>query len=155
MVQASAGNGRRTRERMKRGKLTAAGLLVLPALIVSCRRPIPPAADRDAIAGKGSAIDLLAPDAQVLEDGKRETLDEYLGGHLPADIAFAQAVQNTRTAMIVRQEGTTAWTTETSQSNGRFNSREIDSIGTELMVLSRTPEGWRIRAIHWSGHANR
>jgi len=145
-----------------------ASALLLLTLCASCKRPIPPAADRDVIAGavnafhdalargdEGAAVGLLAPDVQVLEEGVRQSRDEYLREHLGADIAFAKTVPGKRTEMIVRQEGAIAWTTATSESKGAFMGREIDSAGTELMVLSRTSEGWRIRAIHWSSHANR
>ena len=35
-----------------------------------------------------AALELLAPDAQILESGSSETLAEYRAHHLPADIAF-------------------------------------------------------------------
>ena len=38
------------------------------------------------------ALALLADDAVILESGGVETRDEYRSHHLPADIAFAQAV---------------------------------------------------------------
>jgi len=49
--------------------------------------------------------------------------------------------------------GDAAWATSTTETAGTFQSRPIDSIGTELMVLSRETGGWRIRAIHWSSRA--
>jgi hypothetical protein len=145
-----------------------AALFFAVACLVSCRREMPVAPDRESITGavnafhaalaegnEGAAVTLLAPDVQILEEGARQSRDEYLHEHLGADIAFAKAVPSKRSAMIVRQEGTTAWTTATTESKGTFMGREINSAGTELMVLSQTPEGWRIRAIHWSSHANR
>jgi hypothetical protein len=39
-----------------------------------------------------------------------------------------------------------------SRTNGTFHEREIDSIAVELVVLSKSSAGWRIRAIHWSSH---
>ncbi len=137
------------------------------ALLSSCQRPIPAADDRDAIAAtvngfhtaleKGepaAAMTLLADDAQVLEMGVRETREQYSGEHLTADTRFAKAVASTRSAMVVRQEGAVAWTTQQSRSEGRFMSREVNADGTELMVLAKTPDGWRIRAIHWSSHSH-
>lgn len=145
----------------------ATGLLFLITL-ASCRRPLPPAADREAIVatiedfhqalsnGDGvRASTLLAADAQVLESGDRQTREEYLHDHLPADLEFAKAVPSTRTPPVVRQDGNVAWTTSNSRSVGSFNGRNLDSDGTELMVLSKEPDGWRIRAIHWSGHSHR
>ena len=138
-------------------------LLLVVAALPSCRRPIPTAPDRETIAqtvaafhdalakGDGAgAMHLLADTAEVLEMGSRETRAEYERSHLAADIAFAKAVPTTHTAMVVRQEGEVAWITSTSKSVGEFNGRQIDSAGTELMVLHKTADGWRIRAIHWS-----
>ena len=33
--------------------------------------------------------------------------------------------------------------------------RQVNSSGAELMVLSRTPQGWRITAIDWSSRTRR
>jgi len=153
---------------MKRTTLLAIAWPFLLGLPASCRRPIPTAPDREAIAAavdgfhaalaKGdanAATELLAADAQVLENGDRQTREEYLAEHLPADVEFARAVQSTRTGLVVRQESDVAWTTSTSRSRGTFRGRETDSDGTEIMVWSKTAGGWRIRAIHWSGHPHK
>lgn len=142
-------------------------LCTAATLIVSCRRPFPTAPDRETIAGKVSAfhdalargdraaaMGLLAPDAQILESGHHQTREEYAQEHLDSDIAFAQAVPNTRGAMIVRQEGAVAWATSTGRSAGTFRGREVNAENAELMVLVKTEDGWRIRAIHWSNHSH-
>lgn len=106
--------------------------------------------------GDGSAaMALLAPDATVLESGDSQTRAEYERHHLREDIEFAKAVPSTRSSPEVRKEGPCAWTTATSETAGSFGGRAIPSKGTELMVLTQTPAGWRIRAIHWSSHAVR
>lgn len=102
-----------------------------------------------------AAVRLLAADAIILESGGMETKAEYLAHHLPADIAFAQAVARERGPMTVTIRGDVAWAASTSRVEGRFRDREIDSRGAELMVLARTPDGWRIVAIHWSSRASR
>jgi ketosteroid isomerase-like protein len=99
-----------------------------------------------------AALALLAPDAEVLESGDRETRAEYRAHHLPADIEFARAVRSERGPVRVRVRGDVAWASTTSVTRGRFRGREVDSAGAELMVLVRTPAGWRIAAIHWSSH---
>ena len=145
-------------------------LLVLCAFVLSlwsCRKPMPTAPDREAIAttvsafhdalakgDRGAAMALLAPDAQILETGHRESREEYENGHLGSDIEFAKAVPSTRGALIVRQEGNIAWTTAAGRSKGTFKGREIDAENAELMVLMKTEAGWRIRAIHWSSHTH-
>ncbi|MEQ9569649.1 MAG: DUF4440 domain-containing protein [Longimicrobiales bacterium] len=98
-----------------------------------------------------TVLGLLAPDARVLEGGGIETVEEYSGGHLPADMAFAQAVPRERSELEVRIEGDLAWVTSTSRAIGTYRGREVDSRGGELMVLARDPDGaWRIRSISWS-----
>jgi len=149
--------------------LTALAVCLLAPLLVfsSCRRPIPTAPDREAIAtvvsefhaalakgDRAAAVALLASDAQILETGHRQTREEYEHAHLGADIDFAQTVSSTKGALIVRQEGTVAWTTSAGRSSGTFQNKPVDSENTELMVLSNTEYGWRIRAIHWSAHSH-
>jgi ketosteroid isomerase-like protein len=97
-----------------------------------------------------AAMELLAPDAVILENGYAETRAEYERGHLREDIAFAREVQSIRSVSSSRREGDIAWVVSTSRTTGSFHTRKIDSIGTELMVLSRAGDGWRICAIHWS-----
>ena len=50
---------------------------------------------------------------------------------------------------VVREFHAALYTAET-HTTGRWRDREIDSHGTESIVLVRTGEGWRIRHIHWS-----
>ncbi len=132
-----------------------------------CQRPIPPAADHDAIVAvvegfhaaleqgdSSAALDFLAPDAQVLESGGRETREQYAGNHLGEDIRFARTVPSQRAGLIVRQEGDVAWTTQTSRTAGSYLGRALESEGAELMVLAKTQAGWKIRAIHWSSHSH-
>lgn len=97
-----------------------------------------------------AAAMVLLPDVVILESGGIESREEYLGGHLRGDIAFAQAVPRERGAIAVRIHGDVALATSTSVSRGEYRGRAVNSAGAELMVLRRTPEGWRIAAIHWS-----
>ena len=94
-------------------------------------------------------------DAVILEAGSAQTRDEYAGEHLGEDIAFAKAVQTTRTNEAVRHEGNLAWATATIRAQGNLNGHKIDSTGVELVVLTKQDGKWRIRAIHWSSYANK
>lgn len=96
------------------------------------------------------ALALLAPDAVILESGDLETRTEYAAHHLAADIEFSRAVPSQRVTTRVYQEGAVAWVAAVSTSQGTFRDRPVASQGVELLVLSRTAAGWRIRAIHWS-----
>jgi len=102
-----------------------------------------------------AALRLLAPDLRVLESGHIEDLAQYRSRHLAADIAFAQAVPSQRTIHAVTVIDSVAWLSATSRTTGTYRDRAIDSEGVELMVLTRTPEGWHIRAIHWSSRSRR
>ncbi|HWE43369.1 MAG TPA: nuclear transport factor 2 family protein [Gemmatimonadaceae bacterium] len=107
-------------------------------------------------AGDSAAVlALLAPDAIVLESGDVETREEYRAHHLAADIAFVRATRSVRSATRVVVQGDAAWATSTSTTAGTFRGRNIDSAGAELIVLTRSPDGWLIRAIHWSSHNRR
>lgn len=97
-----------------------------------------------------AALKLLAPDALIIEGGATETRAEYESHHLAADMEFAKAVPSTRSNVKVGVNGDTAWLSSASRTEGTFKDRPINSRGAELMVLTKTPDGWRIRAIHWS-----
>lgn len=93
---------------------------------------------------------LLASDLKVIEGGTVENRQQYLSDHFAADIEFAKAVREERTSFSYKCEGNIAWLVSTSNSMGKFRGRDINSEGAELLLLSRTPKGWKIRAIHWS-----
>lgn len=98
---------------------------------------------------------LIADDALMLEAGGFETRDEYEKHHLPADIEFEKTVTSKRSDIRVVLNGQTAWATSSAEFTGTFRGRSVDTISAELMVLTREPAGWRIRAIHWSGRARK
>ena len=100
-----------------------------------------------------AALTLLASDAVVLESGGLETREEYRTHHLKADMQFAQAVPGQSGAVRVKVRGDVAWAWSTSSTQGRFRGRQINSVGAELMVLTRTSAGWKISAIHWSSRS--
>ena len=102
-----------------------------------------------------TVLALLAPDVVILESGGIETREEYRAHHLPADIKFTRSVVGTAGPTRVLVAGEVAWATSTSRVVGRFEGRQVDSQGAELVVLSRASAGWRIRAIHWSSRSRR
>jgi ketosteroid isomerase-like protein len=96
------------------------------------------------------ALALLHDDVIIYEAGHAETREQYRSGHLRSDIAFSSAVARTTMAeQIVAGRDIALYTSEYT-SKGRFRNRDIDSHGTETMVLVRTAGGWQIRHIHWS-----
>jgi ketosteroid isomerase-like protein len=102
-----------------------------------------------------AALAFLAADALILENGALETRNEYRSHHLGGDIQFSRAVKAVRSPIKVIVAGETAWTAGTSATQGEFNGRTINTVGSESMVLSRTAAGWRIRSIHWSSRTRR
>jgi ketosteroid isomerase-like protein len=101
-----------------------------------------------------AAMKLLTPDAAILESGSAETRAEYESHHLGEDMQFAQAVQSTRANVQVQIDGNAAWLTSRSRSEGSFQGKPINTTAVELVVLTKTIDGWRIRAIHWSSRRN-
>jgi ketosteroid isomerase-like protein len=101
------------------------------------------------------ALSLLTNDVTVMESGGIETREEFRSHHLAADIAFAQAVKSERGPKRVMVRGDAAWVTSASTTTGDYRGRQVNSTGAELMVLTRTPQGWRIAAIHWSSRTRR
>ena len=98
---------------------------------------------------------LLAEDAVMLEAGGVETRAQYLKDHLPADAEFEKSVATKRSPTRVVVLGDAAWATSTSEMTGTFQGKPVDLIGTELIVLSRGTDGWRIRSVAWSSRARR
>jgi ketosteroid isomerase-like protein len=97
-----------------------------------------------------AALAMLHDDVVIYEGGHAETRAEYRSGHLRSDIAFASAVTRTTTSDDILITGDAALYMSEYTAKGRFRDRDIDSHGTETMVLLRTPDGWKIRHIHWS-----
>ena len=102
-----------------------------------------------------AALALLADDATILESGGVETRAEYRSHHLQSDIRFEQGIKIDRGPIHVRVHGDVAWTTSTSLAQGEMGGRPVNSGSAELMVMLRTPNGWKISAIHWSSRQRR
>ena len=97
-----------------------------------------------------AAIGYLHPDLVVYEAGHAESLPEYRSGHLAADMEYAAAVatQPIEQGLIVREE-MAMWVSE-GESKGEFRGRQVESHGTETIVLIPTDAGWKILHVHWS-----
>lgn len=159
----------RDAKRRRRVHSVALGVAAAALLLLVCARPLQSQArdSSDVIAvitayhssiARGdstAALALLAQDAVIVESGGVETREEFRAHHLPADMAFAQAVKAERGPVRVVVQGDVAWATSTSVTQGEYRGRQINSTSAELMVLSRTQAGWRIRAIHWSSRPRR
>jgi len=106
-------------------------------------------------ADSATVLALLSDDAVILESGIVETKPEYRTHHLPQDIRFAGITRRTSGPVRVVVNGDVAWASSRSTSQVRLPERSAPTQSAELMVLVRTPAGWRISAIHWSSRAAR
>lgn len=118
-----------------------------PAQIVSSFHAALSAGNRE------QALALLSPEVVIFESGGAEmSRDEYGSHHLAGDMEFVRAV---KTAVVDEQSGQSAdvaWVLRRTATTGKFRDKEINSRGTETMILRRTADGWRISHIHWSSH---
>jgi len=100
------------------------------------------------------AMSMIAQDAQFVESGKLETREQYEMNHLPNDIKFEKQVHGKRGPLRTRINGDVAWVIAETEFMGKFEEdgavSDVDFVSSQLAVLSREPEGWRIRSIHWS-----
>ncbi len=99
---------------------------------------------------RAKALELLAPDAVIIENGVIQTRDDYEAHHLADDIAFAHSVALGRVLTAARVEGDMVSLTSALRATGEFRGRPVNSIGAELMVLIKIGSEWRISAVHWS-----
>jgi ketosteroid isomerase-like protein len=97
-----------------------------------------------------AALALLHPDVLILEGGRAETKEQYRSGHLAGDIRYLATVRSERLREGVTITGDAALYTRQSRLTGTSaRGAPIDRTSTEAMSLVRTPDGWRIRSIHW------
>src|SRR4029079_6021230 len=99
---------------------------------------------------KAAAMHLIAPDAVFVESGKIETRAEYEANHLPADIEFESQVKAVRGPLRVTFHGAdTAWVISRAEYDEGNPEKYIN---TQLMVLTRDSDDWRIRTISWANN---
>ena len=101
------------------------------------------------------AVSLLAEDLMVLEAGSIETRADYLAHHLGADIKASAGPKGERTVVKVSVVGDAAYVITKTIRPGTGAQGSTGSELAELMVLSKTSAGWKIRAIHWSSRRRR
>lgn len=143
----------------------ALALMLLVAAPTMAQQPSPEEAAVRAVAtgfGKAlaagdslAALALLHPDVVIFEAGGWESLDDYRKGHLRADMRALQGLKQETVRDRVTISGDLALVTREYSTTGTTGERTVDSVGAETMVLLRTPEGWKIRHVHWSSRARR
>ena len=93
----------------------------------------------------------LHPNVFIAEGGGAEkSLAEYEGHHMPADLAYTQAVSSSlKERQIIAGETVTTIISE-SQIHGTYKDRKIHNRMMETMALRQEDGVWKIVHIHWS-----
>jgi len=94
---------------------------------------------------------LLSPDVFIAESGGAErSFAQYQSHHMPADMAFTNAVEFTLKDRKTIEGADMTTIISNSQVHGEFQDAAIHSQSMETMVLKRIDGQWRIAHIHWS-----
>ncbi len=96
------------------------------------------------------AVSLLAEDVMILESGAIQTRSDYLGHHLGADMKGSAGSKAERSVVRVSLAVGSAIVVSRSITPPTGAEGNTGSEMAELMVLSKTANGWQIRAVHWS-----
>ncbi len=98
-----------------------------------------------------AVIRLLLPEVQIFESGRVEaSRAEYQSHHLQSDLKAAAAITHHVVDRSVETRGDMALVMSRTHVTGQYRNQDVNQAGTETMVLRRTPDGWRVRHIHWS-----
>ena len=108
-----------------------------------------------AAADSARAVSLLADDVVIMESGAIQTRAEYLGGHLAADMKGSAGPRGERTVTKASVVGGAAYVVSKTVTPPSGAQGSTGSELAELMVLSSTATGWKIRAVHWSSRRRR
>lgn len=98
---------------------------------------------------------MLSDDVLILESGNIQTRAEYLGGHLGADMKASQGPKGERTVIKATVVGDAAYVVARTLTAPSGVAGNTGSESIELMVLSKTSNGWKIRTVHWSSRRRR
>ena len=97
-----------------------------------------------------AAMSVIAPDAMFVESGTLETRAEYEKNHLPLDIDFERQITGKRGPLRITFAGDTAWVIATTEYDGKIEGGHVSFASSQLMVLTKDADAWKIRSIHWS-----
>lgn len=138
-------------------------LMAMCSLAAACGSSQSPADDEAAVAAAAktfqTAMDTgdaptvmryIADDALMMEGGTIENRMQYETNHLPADLEFAKGMAATRMPVQQTVLGDVAWVRTSTEFRGTFEGQPLALLGLETMVMTREPDGWKIKALHWS-----
>ena len=139
-------------------------LMAMCSLAAACGSTQPPANDEAGVTAAVKAFQTamdtgdgptvmryIHDDALMMEGGTIEDRMQYEKNHLPADLEFAKGMTAKR--MPVRQtvNGDVAWVRTSTEFRGTYEGKPLALLSLETMVLTREVDGWKVRALHWSG----
>jgi len=101
------------------------------------------------------AVSLLADDALVIESGAIQSRAEYLSHHLGADMKASQGSKGVRSVTNVTVVGAMAYVVSKTETPASGAEGSTASELVELMIVSKSTNGWKIRAVHWSSRRRR
>lgn len=138
-------------------------LLLSCALLTACAPAQPSANDEAAVAAAAKAFQTamdtgdgptvmryIADDALMMEGGTIENRMQYEQNHLPADLEFAKGMTARRMPVQQTVRGDVAWVRTSTEFSGTFEGQPLALLGLETMLMTREPDGWKIKALHWS-----
>ncbi len=103
-----------------------------------------------------ASLEYLDPDVVIFESGGAEmSREEFASHHMGADMEYAAATTREVTETHTTVAGDVAVVMNRTQVTGTYRDREINSTGTETVVLRRGDGNWRIVHIHWSSRRQR
>lgn len=98
-----------------------------------------------------AASSLLDPGVLIYESGRAErSRAEYASHHLASDAEFLKSATHRPLSRTGDAVGDLAWVASEARLSADTNSKVVDVITTETMVLRKTAQGWRIIHVHWS-----
>jgi len=101
-----------------------------------------------------TAMAQIAQDAMFVESGRLETREQYEKNHFPNDFAFEKQITGKRTPWRITINGDTAWVIASTTYMGPVDGDDVNFVSSQLAVLTREMDGWKIRSIHWSSRPN-
>lgn len=135
-------------------KLLLLPLLLLSTAVFAGSDPLATVTAFHTALGKGdkeAALAELSESVLIYESGHIErSKTEYAGHHLPADMAFSQAVSRKVLGSDSRVQGDLAVVTQETETTGRYKDKDVHLIGVETTVLTRQNSNWLITHVHWS-----
>lgn len=101
------------------------------------------------------AIERLAPEVRIVENGAEEDFASYVGGHLASDMAFQKTVKTILLDRQVRNEGSKTTVVSKSRLMSNRSDKAIDIVVNETATLAKSGAGWKIIRLEWNSQPYR